>query len=74
MVGADDQAAGHLTRAFSSTADTETTGATGTGWPELSASRAEPCDDCNPLTERRCELGYHDGYHRDATGAEWLDD
>jgi len=50
------------------------TSATGTGWPELSASWTEPCDGLNPMTERPCVLGYHDGYHRDVTGAEWLDD
>jgi hypothetical protein len=44
----------------------------GKGWPILHAS--DDCDGCNPMTGRRCTLGRHQGYHRDATGAEWLDD
>jgi hypothetical protein len=51
--------------------------ATGTddrSWPVLSASRTEPCDGVHPKTGRTCVLGYHNGYHRDAAGAEWLDE
>jgi hypothetical protein len=43
-----------------------------TGWPELCP--AERCDGENPMTGRVCIHGHHKGYHRDATGAEWLDD
>lgn len=42
------------------------------GWVILSA--AEKCDSANPMTGRACENGYHKGYHRDASGAEWLDE
>ncbi|MEV6894273.1 hypothetical protein [Kribbella sp. NPDC051137] len=45
-----------------------------TGWPELRAADPDPCDSSNPSTDRPCVLGYHNGYHRDMTGAEWLDD
>ena len=38
------------------------------------ASRTEPCDGVQPETGRPCVLGHHGGYHRDASGAEWLDD
>lgn len=41
-------------------------------WPILHP--AEDCDGLNPMTGRVCIRGYHDGYHRDDTGAEWLDD
>jgi hypothetical protein len=47
--------------------------ATGTGWPEIRASRTEPCDGVHPETGRPCVLGWHNGYHRDAAGVEWLD-
>ena len=50
------------------------TGTDARSWPVLKASRTEPCDGINPMTERPCVLGYHDGYHRDETGSEWLDD
>ena len=33
-----------------------------------------PCDSKNPSTGRICVLGHHNGYHRDETGAEWLDE
>jgi hypothetical protein len=42
------------------------------GWPELRA--AERCDGENPMTGRPCVNGTHNGYHRDNSGAEWLDD
>ncbi|WP_327640838.1 hypothetical protein OHB24_21335 [Kribbella sp. NBC_00482] len=42
------------------------------GWPELRASRNEPCDGTSE-TGQPCVLGYHDGYHRDAADVEWLD-
>lgn len=45
---------------------------TGLGWPTLRP--AEHCDGENPMTGRSCAKGHHKGYHRDATGAEWLDD
>jgi hypothetical protein len=45
---------------------------TATGWPMLRP--AEHCDGENPMTGRRCCKGHHQGYHRDTTGAEWLDD
>lgn len=44
------------------------------GWPELRSAPADPCEGRNPTTKRLCQLGYHQGYHRDDTGAEWLDD
>lgn len=34
----------------------------------------EDCDGLNPMTHRPCVLSYHRGYHRDAVGAEWLED
>jgi hypothetical protein len=43
-----------------------------TGWPELRP--ADRCDGENPTTGRACINGDHHGYHRDASGAEWLDD
>jgi hypothetical protein len=43
-------------------------------WPILKASPSGSCDGANPMTGRLCALGYHNGYHRDAFGAEWLDD
>ncbi|TCC20722.1 hypothetical protein [Kribbella speibonae] len=43
-----------------------------TGWPEL--CHADRCDGENPMTGRACINGDHQGYHRDTTGAEWLDD
>lgn len=43
-------------------------------WPALSASRTEPCDGAHPETGQPCVLGYHAGFHRDASGVEWLDD
>lgn len=45
---------------------------TPTGWPTLRP--AEHCDGENPMTGRRCNKGHHQGYHRDNTCAEWLDD
>jgi hypothetical protein len=42
------------------------------GWPILHP--ADPCDGKNPVTGRDCVNGYHNGYHRDTTGAEWLDE
>lgn len=42
------------------------------GWPILHAN--DPCDGVNPLTGRRCMRSWHTHYHRDAVGAEWLDD
>ncbi len=42
------------------------------GWPILRAS--ELCEGCNPMTGLSCVGGDHKGYHRDASGAEWLDD
>ncbi|MGC4936475.1 hypothetical protein [Kribbella sp. DT2] len=41
-------------------------------WPPLHP--AERCDGENPMTSRPCVNGHHHGYHRDTTGAEWLDD
>jgi hypothetical protein len=43
-----------------------------TPWPHLET--AGRCEGINPMTGRPCTLGDHQGYHRDATGAEWLDD
>ncbi|GAB3815090.1 hypothetical protein HDA39_006276 [Kribbella italica] len=43
-------------------------------WPVLQSSSSDPCDGNNPMTGRPCRLGYHQGYHRDDTGAEWLED
>lgn len=44
----------------------------GLGWPTLRP--AERCDGDNPMTGRACINGHHQGYHRDTTGAQWLDD
>jgi hypothetical protein len=41
-------------------------------WPTLQP--ADRCDGENPMTGRACINGHHQGYHRDPTGAEWLDD
>jgi hypothetical protein len=41
------------------------------GWP---SHGTRTCDGVNPLTGRACISGYHQGYHRDASGAEWLDE
>jgi hypothetical protein len=46
----------------------------GTNWPALKAAQDFDCDGKHPMTGRRCVLGYHQGYHRDDTEAEWLDD
>jgi hypothetical protein len=43
------------------------------GWVFLHAAD-EACDGSNPMTGQPCRLKYHQGYHRDASGAEWLDD
>jgi hypothetical protein len=43
-----------------------------TGWPTLRP--AERCDGENPMTGRPCINGHHNGYHRDNSGAQWLDD
>ncbi|GAA3077675.1 hypothetical protein JOF29_005165 [Kribbella aluminosa] len=43
------------------------------GWPILRAAQDIDCDGENPTTGRSCILGHHQGYHRDETGAEWLD-
>jgi hypothetical protein len=43
-----------------------------TGWP--TSRPAERCDGENPMTGSACVNGDHKGYHRDASGAEWLDD
>lgn len=43
------------------------------GWPILRAAQDIDCDGENPQTGRSCILGHHRGYHRDETGAEWLD-
>lgn len=44
----------------------------GGDWPDLRP--ADLCDGRNPMTQLHCALGCHKGYHRDVTGAEWLDD
>jgi hypothetical protein len=41
-------------------------------WPMLCP--ADRCDGTNPMTGRVCAKGHHQGYHRDVSGAEWLDD
>ncbi|RZU15918.1 hypothetical protein EV645_3459 [Kribbella rubisoli] len=46
----------------------------GTSWPTLRAAQDFECDGRNPLTDRVCVLGHHQGFHRDEVGAEWLDD
>jgi hypothetical protein len=43
-----------------------------TGWPTLRP--AARCDGENPMTGQPCISGWHKGHHRDANGAEWLDD
>ena len=42
-------------------------------WPELKAAEDLDCDGVNPRTRAPCVFGHHVGYHRDASGAEWLD-
>lgn len=42
------------------------------GWPILHPS--EPCEGENPMTGLACAIRFHKGYHRDASGAEWLDE
>lgn len=42
-------------------------------WPILRAAQDIDCDGVHPKTGRNCVLGHHQGYHRDDTGAEWLD-
>lgn len=42
------------------------------GWPILHAN--DPCDGINPITGRPCIRNWHNAYHVDAVGAEWLDD
>lgn len=42
-------------------------------WPVLRASDPDPCDGQHPETGQPCVLRWHSGYHRDATGVEWLD-
>lgn len=44
------------------------------GWPILRSAQDLACDGKNLMTGRTCLLGHHAGYHRDETGAEWLDD
>ena len=44
------------------------------GWPILRSAQDLNCDGKNPMTGRICVLGYHQGFHRDDTGVEWLDD
>jgi hypothetical protein len=44
------------------------------GRPILRVVQDIGCDGENPQTGRSCILGHHHGYHRDETGAEWLDD
>lgn len=44
----------------------------GTGWPTLRPT--DRCDGEDPMTGSACINGHHKGYHRDASGAEWLDD
>jgi hypothetical protein len=41
-------------------------------WPALRST--DRCDGENPMTGRACINGRHKGYHRDSSGAEWLDD
>jgi hypothetical protein len=43
-------------------------------WPALKAAQDLACDGKHPATGRPCVLGHHQGYHRDKTEAEWLDD
>jgi hypothetical protein len=42
------------------------------GWPILHAN--DPCDGINPVTGRPCIQNWHNAYHVDAVGAQWLDD
>ena len=44
------------------------------GWPILRSAQDLDCDGKNLTTGRICVLGYHQGFHRDDTGAEWLDE
>jgi len=44
------------------------------GWPILRAAREFTCDGKNPASDRVCLLGHHQGFHRDDTDAQWLDD
>lgn len=45
------------------------------GWPILRSAQEVDCDGKNPMTGRIClRDASHQGYHRDDSGAEWLDD
>lgn len=44
------------------------------GWPVLYAAQDLACDGVNPQTGKACLIGYHKGYHRDESGARWLDE
>lgn len=57
-----------------STMNETTRGAERTGRPpDLKQPQDVDCDGKNPVTGRPCLLGHHRGFHRDETGAEWLD-
>lgn len=62
-----------LGQAFGMNTETPTSPTGDRAWPELRASRTEPCDGSNPDTGQPCVLGWHSGYHREASGQEWLD-
>jgi hypothetical protein len=51
-----------------------TRGADERRWPELKSAKEIACDGKNPMTGRVCILGHHNGFHKDDTGAEWLDE
>jgi hypothetical protein len=40
----------------------------------LRSAQELDCDGHNPHTDDPCILGYHQGLHKDETGAVWLDD
>ncbi|WP_344149621.1 hypothetical protein [Kribbella yunnanensis] len=42
-------------------------------WPILRAAQDLQCDGVHPLTHKACVVGDHRGYHRDESGARWLD-
>ncbi|MFI7068506.1 hypothetical protein ACIBL3_46490 [Kribbella sp. NPDC050124] len=46
----------------------------GKDWPILRSAQELDCDGKNPVSGSMCVLGYHQGYHRDDVGVQWLDD
>jgi hypothetical protein len=43
-------------------------------WCGSTKTQRDVCDGVHPETKLPCVLGDHKGYHRTATGVEWLDE